>query len=553
MAGQATSGNRRLLCEGWLEAETPHVGDSVMYPERAYVVQTASPAASGRIWYAFGKPERSLAESISQKHQAQIVESYEQLELEERKLPDGSTAKLPKNGVWIVEGPFQRSDVKNANRRVYPRAIWERLIGDDNSYVQQTIRARGMLGHLEHPTDGRTDGNKGALVVTGAKLNSDGVVWGEAEILDTPSGLILQEYTRKRVRWGVSSRGNGEVKEDGVVEAQSFVLETWDAVMKPSVPGAYPSLMTGKTVADATQNTAKAKNESSQAVAESDEAVAYAAKVRELSETQIDALSSTARAKLTKDLIGTLDRGSSLVSSGVLPAERAFDLQGFLTRKLNVLSGSQGMTLDEAIEAAIREAEQPEVSDAEAAFDRVVGSLKQRLGETTVEAQSLREQLEAAESRACALQGQCDEMTEQLSDAEARLADTQSKLTLAEDLLATRPSAPTANGRVMAAVENAIQQVPDLSEFRDLLEGAVSAEEVEELAERLLPVAVRATPTVSESTSPARVISASRATLPVGIVESDDADVIAPDKPSFGSYSEGARMAAQILAIKSTV
>lgn len=238
MSGTQHKPEKRLLCEGWLDEGCEGAAGLVEYPSAAYFV------ADDKVWFARGDASM-LGESLDALLESEggtrtIVESMEELPLEERQLPDGTTVKLPK-GPLYVEGVFQRSDVPNANKRVYPRGIWERLIADKDSYVQKNIAERGMLGHLEHPSDGRTDGKEGALVVVEVGLQKDGTVIGKAEVLDTPNGLILKEYTRKGVRWGVSSRGNGKV-EDGKVDESTFVLETWDAVMKPSVPGAYPKM-----------------------------------------------------------------------------------------------------------------------------------------------------------------------------------------------------------------------------------------------------------------------------------------------------------------------
>lgn len=208
-----------LLCEGY---------DSSFTPALAYVEQ-------GKKRFVFWG-DRKLCESAD----TEIVESIDKLDLTEREGLDGQSYKTVKNGRWVVEGPYQRSDVKNVNQRVYKRKIWERIVADPKSRVQQTVKARGMIGHFEHPADGRTDGKQGALVITKLALKPDGVVWGESELLDTPNGLILQEYTRKNVRWGVSSRGNGSVDSQGFVNESDYELETFDAVMKPSTPGAYP-------------------------------------------------------------------------------------------------------------------------------------------------------------------------------------------------------------------------------------------------------------------------------------------------------------------------
>ena len=201
-----TFGNRQILCEGY---------DPALAPKVIYVRQ------DDKVCFLLG--ERTLCESALFEG-AEIVESIDDLVLEERQLAEGRTTKVVKDGRWMVEGPFQRSDVKNANGRTYGRGIWEKSIGKPDSTEQTSVKEGAMVGHLEHPKDGRTDGNEGALVVRKLTLRSDGVVWGEAELLDTPKGLILQEYTRKKVKWGVSSRGNGSVDDTGKVNENDKVI-----------------------------------------------------------------------------------------------------------------------------------------------------------------------------------------------------------------------------------------------------------------------------------------------------------------------------------------
>ena len=178
-----------------------------------------------------------LGESI------ELVESIDDLETELTESLDeaGKTTQVAKvkNGVWVVEGVFQRSDTLNANKRTYSRGLWERVLKEDGP-IMEKINERGMIGVVEHPGDGRTKLLESALVVTKNELQKDGTVWGEAELLDTPGGLVLQELTRKGVKWGVSSRGNGTVNAKGEVDPATFVLETYDAVARPSTPGAFP-------------------------------------------------------------------------------------------------------------------------------------------------------------------------------------------------------------------------------------------------------------------------------------------------------------------------
>ena len=212
--------------------------DPTLVPEVVFVRQ------GNKVLFTRGKPNQ-LSESKLDEG-VEIVESIGQLQLTEREI-NGRTIKTVKDGQWVVEGPYQRSDTKNANNRYYARALWERLIADPNSTVMQTVKSRAMLGHLEHPSDGRGHLKEGGLLTTSLTLRPDGVVWGRSELLDTPSGLILQEYCAKNVRWGVSSRGAGSVLADGAVSEKDYNLSSFDAVSAPSTPGAYPVPVTNDT------------------------------------------------------------------------------------------------------------------------------------------------------------------------------------------------------------------------------------------------------------------------------------------------------------------
>lgn len=141
----------------------------------------------------------------------------------------------------VMEGVYQRADVLNANKRIYPRSIWERVLAE-NSDVQKRICDRAMIGHLEHPESGTTDLNKGALLVLEARLQEDGTIYGKALVYNTPEGLRLQEYLLTGTRIGISSRGTGTVNNQGVVQ-EDYALDTWDAVYNPSTPGANPKMV----------------------------------------------------------------------------------------------------------------------------------------------------------------------------------------------------------------------------------------------------------------------------------------------------------------------
>jgi hypothetical protein len=67
------------------------------------------------------------------------------------------------------------------------------------------------------------------------------VVYGAIEILDTPSGKIIQSLIESGVTLGISSRGVGSTQKKGNTQIvqDDFQLICFDMVSEPSTPGAY--------------------------------------------------------------------------------------------------------------------------------------------------------------------------------------------------------------------------------------------------------------------------------------------------------------------------
>jgi len=145
-----------------------------------------------------------------------------------------------KNGkLMVVEGRFQHSDIKNANGRIYPDSLWEKVMADKT--VVERVNNREMFGELDHPDDGETKLKRSSHIVT--KLAKEGKeVNGRAVVMNTRNGQDLRAIFEAGGRVGVSSRGKGSVvHESGAdVVQDDFVLETFDMVYNPSTPGAYP-------------------------------------------------------------------------------------------------------------------------------------------------------------------------------------------------------------------------------------------------------------------------------------------------------------------------
>jgi len=65
--------------------------------------------------------------------------------------------------------------------------------------------------------------------------------YGKLKILPTPMGQLVKTMLESGVKLGVSSRGSGNVREDGSGEVSDFEIVTVDVVAQPSAPGAYPT------------------------------------------------------------------------------------------------------------------------------------------------------------------------------------------------------------------------------------------------------------------------------------------------------------------------
>lgn len=160
------------------------------------------------------------------------------------------SADLPKR--MIIEGTFQRfmprgaadpNAYRNANKRIYTmERVGDRVL-DPNGEVMRRIAENAMIGHLEHPENGATDLNKGAIRILKVWAESDGTIKGRALVYNTPEGQRIQEYVVTRTRIGISSRGMGTVDAAGYV-CEDYCLETWDIVYNPSTTGAFPTQAT---------------------------------------------------------------------------------------------------------------------------------------------------------------------------------------------------------------------------------------------------------------------------------------------------------------------
>lgn len=144
------------------------------------------------------------------------------------------------DGRMVVSGVIQREGVKNENGRIYPTGMFNKKLGERK--VKDRLVNRGMFGELDHPNDGKTSLKRVSHIMTNAWVDDDGTVNGEAEILDTPNGKVLQELFRRNCRVGISSRGSGSLGKQQPIVQDDYRIDTWDFVANPSTPGAFPEV-----------------------------------------------------------------------------------------------------------------------------------------------------------------------------------------------------------------------------------------------------------------------------------------------------------------------
>ena len=155
--------------------------------------------------------------------------------LESRELNDG---KL------MLKGIIQRANTLNQNGRVYPNSILQREVMN----YQKLIQENRAVGECDHPDTSVVELKNVSHIVREATMQGDNV-YGVIEILDTPSGKIIQSLIESGVTLGISSRGVGSTKRQGDTQIvqEDFQLICFDMVSEPSTPGAY-MLREGKTV-----------------------------------------------------------------------------------------------------------------------------------------------------------------------------------------------------------------------------------------------------------------------------------------------------------------
>lgn len=149
-----------------------------------------------------------------------------------------SEARMSPNKPFIVSGKVQAADKPNANKRIYD---YDTLYKQVALYMEGPIAEKRALGELDHPETSII--NLKNVCHNIKRLWWEGKdLYGEFQILDTPSGNILKQLFLAGINVGVSSRAMGSVTPigEGLVQVgEDLELICWDFVSTPSTYGAY--------------------------------------------------------------------------------------------------------------------------------------------------------------------------------------------------------------------------------------------------------------------------------------------------------------------------
>ncbi len=134
----------------------------------------------------------------------------------------------------FMKGVFIQGDVKNQNQRVYPITEINQAVHQINERIQQ---GETVMGELDHPEELSINLDRVShMIEEMSMVGNDG--HGSLKIIPTPTGQIVRTLLESGAKLGVSSRGSGNVGNDGAVS--EFEIITIDIVAQPSAPDAYP-------------------------------------------------------------------------------------------------------------------------------------------------------------------------------------------------------------------------------------------------------------------------------------------------------------------------
>jgi hypothetical protein len=136
-----------------------------------------------------------------------------------------------------MKGIMIQGGVRNANQRVYPVDEIGRAVKTLNDQIEGGY---SVLGEVDHPEGLNINLDRVSHMISESWMDGANG-YGKLKVLPTPMGQLVKTMLESGVKLGVSSRGSGNVSEDGSNEVSDFEIITVDIVAQPSAPGAYPT------------------------------------------------------------------------------------------------------------------------------------------------------------------------------------------------------------------------------------------------------------------------------------------------------------------------
>ena len=164
-----------------------------------------------------------------------MIYLQEHLTFDQAKVVVESDDKDGKN--LYMKGICIQGGVKNANQRVYPVSEIAKAVKTLND---QLTGGYSVLGVVDHPQDLKINLDRVSHLIKEMWMDGPNG-YGKLKVLPTPMGQLVKTMLESGVKLGVSSRGSGNVREDGSGQVSDFEIVTVDIVAQPSAPGAYPT------------------------------------------------------------------------------------------------------------------------------------------------------------------------------------------------------------------------------------------------------------------------------------------------------------------------
>lgn len=155
-------------------------------------------------------------------------------------------------------GPMFLIDAASRNKRHYSKELWEKAIQRTES-IRENGLMLGTIGHDQPLDDTALLQGKASHRVSKLWIDEEtNLGFGEILVLNTTAGRNLNAYLRGGTNFPVSSRASGEytgrkVNGNDELDAETYLLQTFDFVQVPGVAQATPRLVESHGDANADQ------------------------------------------------------------------------------------------------------------------------------------------------------------------------------------------------------------------------------------------------------------------------------------------------------------